>query len=127
MDWRGGSNGRFGFHSPFGINFLPQGIPKPLILRLLAERPMHGCVIMEHVGERTGGSRRSTPASIYPTMARLEGRGHITETVTADCPGGEKAPRPHALTPKGRSALKNHERFRDQWTESLSRMQSLWW
>ncbi len=88
---------------------------------------MHGYVIMEQIFERTGGSWRPTPASMYPTLAWLEERGYITETGTGDRPGGEKAPRPYALTPKGHSALKNYEGFHDEWTESLSRMRNLWW
>lgn len=112
---------------PFRITFLPQGILKPLILRLLSERPMHGYVIMEQIFERTRGAWRPTPAAIYPTLAWLEENGYITESETGPATGGEKAQKPYALTPKGRSALKNYDGFREEWTESLSRMRDLWW
>jgi DNA-binding PadR family transcriptional regulator len=112
---------------PFRITLLPQGILKPLILRLLSERPMHGYVIMEQIFERTQGMWRPTPASIYPTLAWLEEMGYITETEEASREAGERARRPYGLTAKGRSALKNYSRFREEWAESLSRMKDLWW
>lgn len=112
---------------PFRISFLPQGILKPLILRLLAERPMHGYVIMEQIFDRTRGAWRPTPASIYPTLAWLEEKGYIAESEPEDRPGGEKAQKPYALTAKGRSALKSYDGFRDEWAESLTRMKDLWW
>jgi len=72
---------------PFRISFLPPGFLKPLILRLLAERPMHGYVIMEQIYERTHGAWRPTPASIYPTLAWLDENGYISES---DSPNGPK-------------------------------------
>ena len=106
---------------------LPQGILKPLILRLLAERAMHGYEIMEQIFQRTRGMWRPTPASIYPTLAWLEDRGYIEEAATGGRGGGEKARRPYGLTPKGRSALKDYDGFREEWKENLSLMQDIWW
>lgn len=106
---------------------LPAGVLKPLILRLLSERPMHGYVIMERIFQRTGGMWRPTPASIYPTLAWLEEQGYITESDEGDRRGREKSRRPYALTSKGRSALKDYRRFREEWQESLTRMKDLWW
>jgi DNA-binding PadR family transcriptional regulator len=88
---------------------------------------MHGYVIMEQIFERTNGMWRPTPASIYPTLAWLEEQGYIAGSEAGEREGREKARRPYALTPKGRSALKNYDRFREEWTESLSRMRDLWW
>ena len=112
---------------PFRVTFLPQGILKPLILRLLAERPMHGYVIMEQIFERTRGVWRPTPASIYPTLAWLEEQGYIAEAGGGERTTREKARRPFSLTPKGRAALNDYSRFRDEWRESLDRMRELWW
>jgi len=112
---------------PFRISFLPPGFLKPLILRLLAERPMHGYVIMEQIYERTHGAWRPTPASIYPTLAWLDENGYISESDSPDRGGGEKSQKPYALTPKGRSALENYNNFRAEWSEGLSRMRDLWW
>jgi DNA-binding PadR family transcriptional regulator len=88
---------------------------------------MHGYVIKGQIYERTHGGWRPTPASIYPTLAWLEENGYITESETTNREGGEKAQKPYALTPKGRSVLRNHDNFRDEWTQGLSRMRDLWW
>ena len=112
---------------PFRITMLPQGILKPLILRLLSERPMHGYEIMEQIFKRTRGAWRPTPASVYPTLAWLEDKGYITEPVAGGRAGSEKARRPYGLTAKGRTALKGYDGFRAEWEENLSLMRDLWW
>jgi len=106
---------------------LPRGILKPLILRLLSERPMHGYEIMERIFEKTHGMWRPTPASVYPTLAWLEQKGYIAEFAAQDRGGGEKARRPYALTAKGRAALMDYDGFREEWEENLSLMRDLWW
>jgi DNA-binding PadR family transcriptional regulator len=88
---------------------------------------MHGYVIMEQIFERTRGMWRPTPASIYPTLAWLEEKGYVAESEADEREGREKARRPYALTAKGRTALRNYDSFREEWTESLSRMRDLWW
>ena len=112
---------------PFRITLLPQGILKPLILRLLLERPMHGYVIMESIFERTRGMWRPTPASIYPTLAWLESQGYIAEAEGAEPEAGERSRRPFTLTDKGRDAIQNYTQFREEWQASLTRMRDLWW
>ena len=106
---------------------IPPGILKPLILRLLSERTMHGYELMEQIFDRTQGLWRPTPASIYPTLASLEDDGYIA---LAEEPGpgqGEKARRPYVLTKKGRKALEQYGQFREEWEENLSAMRNLWW
>lgn len=112
---------------PFRITMLPQGILKPLILRLLSERPMHGYQMMEQIFDRTQGMWRPTPASIYPTLAWLEDKGYITESDASGRGIGEKARRPYALTTKGHTALKDYDGFREEWRENLTLMRDLWW
>lgn len=112
---------------PFRITMLPQGILKPLILRLLEERPMHGYEIMEEIFERTRGMWKPTPASMYPTLAWLEAKGYVKESAAEARRGGEKARRPYALTAKGRAALQDYDGFRQEWVANLSELRNLWW
>ena len=51
------------------------------ILRLLAERPMHGYELIGELEERTGGRWRPSPGSVYPTLAQLEDEGLVRPVV----------------------------------------------
>ena len=112
---------------PFRITMLPQRILKPLILRLLAVRPMPGYEIMEQIFERTRGMWKPTPASIYPTLTWLEANEYISETEIGGRGTGEKARKPYALAAKGRAALHDYDGFREEWEENLALMRHLWW
>jgi DNA-binding PadR family transcriptional regulator len=47
------------------------------LLRLLAEEPRNGYQLMQAIEERSGGSWRPSPGSVYPTLAQLEDEGLI--------------------------------------------------
>jgi DNA-binding PadR family transcriptional regulator len=66
------------------------------ILALLKERPMHGYEMIREIAERSGGSWRPSPGSVYPTLQMLDEEGLIT----SEEEGGKKLFR---LTETGRA------------------------
>ena len=68
------------------------------ILALLADRPMHGYEMIQEIEQRSRGSWRPSPGSIYPTLQLLEDEGLI---VAEAAEGGRKSFR---LTETGRTA-----------------------
>lgn len=47
------------------------------MLRLIAEKPMHGYDLIRDLEERSGGMWRPSPGSIYPTLQMLEDEGLV--------------------------------------------------
>jgi DNA-binding PadR family transcriptional regulator len=68
------------------------------ILTLLAERPMHGYEMIQEIEQRSGGSWRPSPGSVYPTLQLLEDEGLI---VAEAVEGGRKR---YTLTDAGRES-----------------------
>ena len=114
---RGGGRGRgrgrpdgfgpdFGRHGGFGPAFGPpmfgrgrkrgRGDVRAAILALLTEEPMHGYQIITELAERSGGTWRPSPGSVYPTLQAMEDQG----LVTADKSEGRRVFR---LTEAGRA------------------------
>ena len=52
------------------------------ILTLLAERPMHGYEMIQEIEQRSRGSWRPSPGSVYPTLQLLEDEGLIVSEAT---------------------------------------------
>lgn len=76
------------------------------ILLALADQVMHGTAIMEEVLERTEGTLRLWPGTLYGSLSDLTDAGFIREAPApegAPTEGGKR--RFYALTPKGRRAL----------------------
>ncbi|BBZ36857.1 hypothetical protein MCNF_54620 [Mycolicibacterium confluentis] len=69
------------------------------ILKLLAERPMHGYEMIQEIAERTQQLWKPSPGSVYPTLQMLEDEGLI---VAAAEQGGSK--KLFELTEQGREA-----------------------
>ena len=78
-----------------------RGAIKGSVLRMLAERPMHGYELIGEFEERTGGRWRPSPGSVYPTLAALEDEG-LVRAVDDD---GKKR---YELTDAGRTWLDEH-------------------
>jgi DNA-binding PadR family transcriptional regulator len=72
----------------------------PVILNLLAERPMHGYELITVLEERSGGRWKPSPGSIYPALGKLEGRGLITSTE-------DDGKRRYSLTEEGKAVAAN--------------------
>jgi DNA-binding MarR family transcriptional regulator len=68
------------------------------ILTLLAERPMHGYEMIQEIEQRSRGTWRPSPGSVYPTLQLLEDEGLI---VAEPAEGGRKR---FSLTETGQAA-----------------------
>lgn len=78
-----------------------------MILRLLAERPMHGYEVMQELAKESGGMYTPSPGSVYPVLQMLEDQGHV-ESEERD------GKRVYSITETGREFLaENHERVED--------------
>ena len=74
-----------------------RGDVRTAILAVLADRPMHGYQIIYEIEERSGGTWKPSPGSVYPTLQLLADEGLIT----AEEAGGKKT---YSLTDAGKAA-----------------------
>lgn len=74
-----------------------KGDVRSAVLSLLLEQPMHGYQIIREIEERSGGSWKPSPGSVYPTLQLLTDEG----LVRAEESGGRKT---YSLTDEGRAA-----------------------
>ena len=72
-----------------------RGDVRAAVLALLAEKPMHGYQIIHEIEERSGGSWKPSPGSVYPTLQLLADEGFIR----AEESNGRKT---YSLTEEGR-------------------------
>ncbi|WP_291056612.1 PadR family transcriptional regulator [Herbiconiux sp.] len=75
-----------------------RGDVRAAVLALLAEQPMHGYQIIHEIEERSGGSWKPSPGSVYPTLQLLNDEGLIS----AEESNGRKT---YALTEAGRAQV----------------------
>jgi DNA-binding PadR family transcriptional regulator len=75
-----GAHGRHGRGWRRGRVF-DHGELRPVILKLIADKPRHGYDVIKAIEERLGGAYSPSPGVIYPTLAMLEEMGHIVQTV----------------------------------------------
>ena len=68
------------------------------ILVALAESDCHGYAIMQDIAERTGGSLRMSPGTLYGAISRLLEQGLISEL-----PGHDDRRRSYRITAFGRA------------------------
>lgn len=78
-----------------------RGDLKFVILRLLAERPMHGYEVMRALEEESGGWYKASPGSVYPTLQMLEDEGYLR----SEQDNGKKV---YHITDEGREYLKSN-------------------
>ncbi len=74
-----------------------RGDVRVAILALLSEQPMHGYQVINEIGERSGGSWKPSPGSVYPTLQLLTDEGLLR----AEESNGRKT---YALTDAGVAA-----------------------
>jgi DNA-binding PadR family transcriptional regulator len=89
-----------------------RGEIRPLILGVLAIRPMHGYEVIQELEEQSGGRWRPSAGSVYPTLQQLADEGLVTSeevdgrrtyTLTDEGRGAAAAaPRPDWSDPTGR-------------------------
>lgn len=89
------------------------------LLRLLAERPMHGYEIIQALTDQSGGTYAPSAGTIYPRLGKLEEEGLVTKE--AD---GRKTV--YAITEAGRAELEEREPELDgiesEFTDSVRRL-----
>lgn len=89
---------------------LRKGSSGLLLLHFLAERPMYGFELAEHLESGTAGVLDLKEGTLYPALHRLEADG-LVESYWQDSPSGPRR-RYYKLTSLGRSAL---EQRRAEW------------
>jgi DNA-binding PadR family transcriptional regulator len=123
--FRGPGFGGPGFGGPrFGRPRKRRGDVRLAILRLLAEEPRNGYQIMQAIEERSAGSWRPSPGSVYPSLSQLEDEGLIRATER----DGTKV---FELTDPGREHAGTLEEEPDPWDlgpeASKDARHELWW
>ena len=76
-----------------------RGDVRAAVIALLAEKPMHGYQLIHEIEERSGGSWKPSPGSVYPTLQLLADEGLIS----AEESNGRKT---YSLTPEGEELAK---------------------
>src|SRR3954452_16191357 len=84
-----------------GGHRLRRGDMKSALLIALEDGPGHGYEVIQRLEERTGGTWRPSPGSVYPTFQMLEDEGLVRSRE-------EDGKRIYELTDEGREAA--HER-----------------
>jgi len=79
-----------------------KGDMKFVILRLIADKPMHGYDVMRALEEECGGWYKASPGSVYPTLQMLEDQGHLSVQES----DGKKI---YTITPEGEAYLEENE------------------
>jgi DNA-binding PadR family transcriptional regulator len=92
---------------------MARGDVRHAVLTVLADRPMHGYQIISEIEERSGGTWKPSPGSVYPTLQLLADEGLLT----AEESGGKKT---YSLTDAGRAEAGASEGRSAPW-ESASR------
>ena len=80
---RGPDGSPFGFRDAFGGGrgrggMVRRGEIRPLILAVLARRPMHGYEVITALEAQSGGRWRPSAGSVYPTLQQLSDEGLVT-------------------------------------------------
>ncbi|GAA3207836.1 PadR family transcriptional regulator [Microbacterium terregens] len=83
-----------------GATRMGRGDVRAAVLALLAEKPMHGYQIIQLIEERSGGSWKPSPGSVYPTLQLLADEGLIS----AEESNGRKT---YSLTEEGRQVAED--------------------
>ncbi|MET0780146.1 MAG: PadR family transcriptional regulator [Microbacterium sp.] len=65
------------FEQKVGGTRMGRGDVRAAVIALLAEKPMHGYQIIQQIEERSGGSWKPSPGSVYPTLQLLADEGLI--------------------------------------------------
>lgn len=87
-----------------------RGDMKPIILRILQTKPMHGYEIINALEEKSHGMWRPSAGSVYPTLQLLEDQ----DLVTAEEVSGKKI---YTLTDAGSEVAKKAEEFKAPWED----------
>lgn len=92
--WQAMEDFRSRFEKSAGTR-MGRGDVRAAVIALLFEQPMHGYQIIREIEERSGGSWKPSPGSVYPTLQLLADEGLIS----AEESNGRKT---YSLTEAGR-------------------------
>ncbi|HIE18149.1 TPA: PadR family transcriptional regulator [Candidatus Bathyarchaeota archaeon] len=98
---------------------VPKGFLSYGVLRLLRCTPMSGSELMEEIERRTGW--RPSPGSIYPLLAKLEGRKFIKKVKSEEA--GLKR---FMLTEKGKERLKEYDMMNEIFRRKFHTIRRMW-
>ena len=90
-----------------------RGDLKFVILRLAADKPMHGYEVMRALEQESCGMYRASPGSVYPTLQMLEDEGYLE----ADETSGKKV---YHITDEGRDYLERNQDVVDEVFDRVS-------
>lgn len=107
FDWKA-----WGRKGPGRWSVFERGDLKFVILRLLAEKPMHGYEVMRAIEEESCGWYKASAGSIYPTLQLLEDQGYLRSEETE----GKKV---YHLTDEGRAYLDDNRQQIDDIFERI--------
>lgn len=102
---------------------LKKGSAELLILSILEGEPMHGYRLAKEISEQSSGILHFYPASLYPTLYRLEKRGWI-EGGWIEEPGRRRK-RFYRLTRKGVEVLAAQRSTWEQFAGAVNRIVGL--
>lgn len=102
----GKHHGRHRHHESFDRNWgdeyrTRRGDIKFILLELLSDRPSHGYDLIKEMESRSGGFRRLSPGSVYPTLQMLEEGGYLTSEQVS-------GRRVYTITDAGKELLAEH-------------------
>jgi len=87
--------------------FFGRGDLRYLILKLLAERPMHGYEVMQALAQEASGLYTPSAGSVYPVLQLLQDQGYVTSEE-------RDGKRVYSITEAGKAFLEeNRERVED--------------
>lgn len=101
--------GVFRFPSTIGPKrrIVRKGDLKFVLLKLLADEPMHGYELIRRLEDRSRGLYTPSPGSVYPTLQMLEDLGYVVSEQT-------EGKRVYRITPSGSAYIAEHNtRARD--------------
>ncbi|HUC96810.1 MAG TPA: PadR family transcriptional regulator, partial [Candidatus Saccharimonadales bacterium] len=91
-----------------------RGDMKPIILRMLLEKPMYGYEIISRLEEKSHGMWRPSAGSVYPNLQLLDEQ----DLVTSEVKDGKKI---YSLTTEGKTkAEKVEESVKAPWEEKAA-------
>jgi DNA-binding PadR family transcriptional regulator len=98
---------KFGGRRFRGGRVFDRGDLRYMVLRLLADRPMHGYEVMQALGKEAGGWYTPSAGSVYPVLQLLQDQGYVT----SEDRDGKKV---YSITESGRAFLQeNRDRVED--------------
>lgn len=97
---------------------LVRSMAEPIVLRLVAQRPMYGYEIIKVVNERTGGAFEWKEGTLYPCLHRLEGGGLVRGEWEG--PEGGRQRKYYRITRKGDALLREKAKEWSAFTQAVN-------